>query len=303
MPVLKLSSPAKLNLALQVVGRRPDGFHDLRTVFERISLSDTLTFRPVKEGLRITCDHPGVPCDERNLVHRAASLIHEGEGVRRGVWIDIRKRIPVAAGLAGGSSNAATTILGLNRLWRLKLSKSRMMAYARQVGSDVAFFIHDRPFALGTGRGDRIRALDVPGKFWHVLITPRLPLLTRDVYGAYDTRVVRIVLPAGSPAERRIPARLTKRSDNVTMLISSLKKSDIAGVQRSLFNDLEGPIGLLRPELLKLKRKLKDFQPQGVCFSGSGPSIFALTRDRAEADIIARHFRRTYTQVFVVATG
>jgi 4-diphosphocytidyl-2-C-methyl-D-erythritol kinase len=299
MVTLTLSSPAKLNLALEVVGRRPDGFHDLRTVFERIGLSDTLTFHPLKEGIRITCDHRSVPRDARNLAYQAARLLQEGEGVKRGVWIDIKKHIPVAAGLAGGSSNAATTLQGLNRLWGLQLPKHKLIAYAKRLGSDVAFFLHDCSFALGTGRGDRIKVLDIKGRFWHVLITPQAPLLTKDVYSTYAARFSRRKSPAG----RRVPGRLTKGSDNVSMLFRSLKMSDIAGVQRSLFNDLEGPIGLLRPELLKLRDKLQDFQPQGVCFSGSGPSIFALTRDRAEAETIADHFRRRYTQVFVVATA
>jgi 4-diphosphocytidyl-2-C-methyl-D-erythritol kinase len=299
MSTVKLLSPAKLNLVLEVVGRRPDGFHDLRTVFERISLNDTLTFRPLREGIRITCDQRSVPCDSQNLAWRAARLLQEEEGVRRGVWIDIQKRIPVAAGLAGGSSNAATTLLGLNRMWGLRLPQRKLIAYARRLGSDVAFFLHDCPFALGTGRGDRIRPLDIRGKFWHVLITPKVPLLTKDVYGAYAAFFARRRFPAG----RTGAARLTKGIDNVTMLSRSLKKSDIAGAQRSLYNDLEGPIGRLRPGLLTLKEKLEEFQPGGVCFSGSGPSIFALTRDRAEAEGIAARFRRRYTQVFVVATA
>jgi 4-diphosphocytidyl-2-C-methyl-D-erythritol kinase len=299
MALMKLSSPAKLNLVLKIVGRRPDGFHELKTVFERISLSDTLTFRPLKQGIRITCDHRSVPRDSRNLAYKAARLLQEKESVKRGVWIDIKKRIPVAAGLAGGSSNAATTLQGLNRLWDLRLPQRKLIAYAKLLGSDVAFFLHDCSFALGTGRGDRIKVLDIKGKFWHVLITPTSPLLTRDVYGAYAAHFSR----RRSPAGKRLPVRLTKSIDNVSMLSRSLKKSDIAGVQRSLQNDLEGPIGKLRPELLKLKDKLEDLQPQGVCFSGSGPSIFVLTRDRAEAEIIAHRFRRRYSQVFVVATA
>ena len=294
MAPITLSSPAKLNLVLKIMKRRSDGFHDLRTVFERISLHDTLIFHPRKQGIRITCDNRSVPCGPRNLVFKAARMLQDREGVQRGVWIEIRKRIPVAAGLAGGSSNAATTLLGLNRLWDLQLPQRKLVAYAKLLGSDVAFFLYDCPFALGTGRGERIRALDVRRKFWHVLITPKAPLLTKDVYAAYAAHFSR----RRSPAERR----LTKGIDNVSMFFRSLKTSDIAGVQRSLLNDLAGPIGLLRPELLKLKDKLEDLHPQGVCFSGSGPSIFALTRDRAEAETIAEHFRRRYAQVFVVAT-
>ena len=296
--IIKLSSPAKLNLALQVVNRRPDGYHDLRTIFERISLADTLTFRPRREGIHISCDHPSVPCDERNLVHKVARLLKESYGVKLGVWIDIQKRIPVAAGLAGGSSNAATALIGLNRLWNLGLSQKELVALAKQVGSDVSFFLYDRPFALGTGRGDRIKVLDMPGKFWHVLITPKAPLLTKDVYREFSSRYFKSL----SSAEKMGGSQLTRGGSDVTMLTRSLRKQDIAGIQRLIFNDLEGSIGFLRPELLRLKDRLMRFQPQGVCFSGSGPSIFVLTRNRAEAETIARHFRRIYTQVFVVTT-
>ncbi len=296
MPPLTLTAYAKVNLALKIVRRRPDGFHELRTVFERIDLADQLNFLPASSGkILLSCDHKNVPCDGRNLVYRAARLLIEKEGVSQGARIHIRKRIPVAAGLAGGSSDAATALLGLDRLWSLRLPRAKLLYYASLLGSDVAFFLHDRPFALGEGRGERITPLDVPHRFWHVLITPKAPLLTKDVYQLYARRFLNELSPAES--------RLTRKSDDVTMLTRCLKKGSVAGIQRAVFNDLEGPIGLLRPGLLKLKARLQRITPCGVCFSGSGPSVFAVTQTRKDADRIAGPFRKIYQQVFVVRTA
>lgn len=290
-PAWSFSAPAKLNLALAITGRRPDGFHDLSTVFERISLADTLVFSSVKDNtICITCTNPSVPVDARNLVFKAAELLRVGENVSAGALIHIEKRIPVAAGLAGGSSNAATALLGLNKLWALNLSRAALIRYARQVGSDVAFFLYDTPFALGSGRGDNIKVLPVRAKFWHVLITAKQPLLTKDVYAAYAS-----FFSGKGP--------LTKRERDVTMLLGFLKKGNIARLRDMLFNDLEGPIGRLRPSLLVLKKRLQKCVPHGVCFSGSGPSLFALTADKAEAEQAAAIFRRVYRQVFVVQTA
>ena len=300
MPSVTISAHAKLNLALKIVARRPDGFHELTTLFERIDLADRLTFSLAPPGkIMITCDHKDVPCDERNLVYKASRILMDKEGVVKGARVHIKKRIPVAAGLAGGSSDAATALLGLNRLWQLKLPMARLIHYAGLIGSDVAFFLYDQPFALGRGRGERIELLEIPHRFWHVLITPKAPLLTKDVYQLYSKKF----LGKKSSARKGGDTRLTKKNDNVTMLARSLKSADIVSAQRLVFNDLEGPIGVLRPGLLTLKARLKRLSPEGVCFSGSGPSIFVLTETRRQAEAIAARFRRTYTQVFITQTA
>jgi 4-diphosphocytidyl-2-C-methyl-D-erythritol kinase len=288
-----LKSPAKLNLALQVTGRDHDGFHTLNTLFERIDLADNLLFSPAEDGdIHISCTHPGVPCDERNLVHKAALILREAGGLRQGACVHIEKNIPVAAGLAGGSSNAATALLGLNRLWKCGFSRRQLIRLARRIGSDVAFFLYDAPLALGTGRGDRIRVLPVEHRFWHVLITAKQPLLTKDVYALY-ARQFWAARASG----------LTKKSADVTMLVRALKARNITRARELIFNDLEGPIGVLRPALLTLKHRVQKAAQGGVCFSGSGPSIFAVTPDEKEARRIAAIFRRTYDQVFVVRTS
>lgn len=282
-----LRSYAKLNLALKIIGRRPDGFHELETLFERIDLHDQITFAPAVDGeFSICCDDRRVPCDARNLVWKAARLLIDGESVAQGARISIKKRIPVAAGLAGGSSNGAMALMGLDRLWGLKLSRARLLKYAGMLGSDVAFFLYDVPFAIGTGRGEIIRPLKFTTTLWHFLVVPKAPLLTRDVYGCFSSS----------------RAGLTKPDGDVNIILRSLRKEDPSGVGAGLFNDLEAPILALKPHLGKLKARVSRQNVAGAAFSGSGPSVFAVTASRQEAERLKRVFERTYAQVFVTRT-
>ena len=180
---LTVHSPAKLNLVLDVLGKRPDGFHELRTIFERISLADQITLTRNKSGkIHIRCAHPHVPKGPGNLVFKAAEMLSRDFSVSEGLDIDIIKNIPVAAGLAGGSSNAAAVLSGLNRLWQLGLKMPELAGYASRLGSDVAFFLYDTSYGLGTGRGELIKPLDIRTKLWHVLVTPRVKIYTKDVF-------------------------------------------------------------------------------------------------------------------------
>ncbi|MBF0486219.1 MAG: 4-(cytidine 5'-diphospho)-2-C-methyl-D-erythritol kinase [Candidatus Omnitrophica bacterium] len=300
MTAFSLPSFAKLNLALRITGRRKDGFHELVTLFERIDLKDTLTFSPLNtKEIRMTCTHPGVPCDERNLVYKVARLLQEKYHVRQGAKIHIQKRIPVAAGLAGGSSNAATALLGLNRLWGLGLARKELLLLAAKVGSDVAFFLYDASWAIGTGRGEKIKILDLPRNFHHCLVTPRITLLTPEVYGVYRDRFARV---RGKTSWAGSVDSLTKVNDDVRILICSLRKSDVKGAGKNLMNDLEPAIITLEPRLKELKTKLLKEEVAGVAFSGSGPSIFALAFTRRAALRLKKKYAPRYAQTFVVKT-
>lgn len=283
-----LRSPAKLNLVLDVLGKRKDGFHELRTVFERIDLCDRIALVPRKDDLvKVVCRHPHVPKGPKNLVVKVAQRLQEDFGIKQGVTIAIDKNIPVAAGLAGGSGNAATVLLGLNRLWHLGLSRKQLAAYADSFGSDITFFIYNTSFALGQGRGERIKPLPVRAKLWHVLVTPKVKMYTKEVFAR---------LPAAGNL------KLTIKKDNVNILLPYLRRNAPSGIGRALANDLEAAILSLRPELAVLKRKLSDAGACGVCFSGSGPSVFALARSKGHAGQIKARFDRRYAQVFVVST-
>jgi len=284
MDRLAVFSPAKLNLVLDVLGKRPDGFHELRTVFERISLADQIILKRTKSGkMRINCAHPQVPLSSRNLALKAALMLAQDFSISEGLDINIIKNIPVAAGLAGGSSNAAAVLGGLNRLWQLGLNKAQLANYAARLGSDVPFFLYDLSYALGTGRGELIRPLAIRTKLWHLLVTPRVKMLTKDVF-------------------TRLKLSLTNKKDNVNILLPFLRKGDLTGLAGALSNDLEPAILSLRPDFIHLKKKLLDAGAMGVCFSGSGPSVFALAESQKHALNLRARLDKRYTQSFVVST-
>jgi len=284
MDHLTVLSPAKLNLVLDVLGKRPDGFHELQTIFERISLADQITLTRKSSGkIRIHCVHPDVPLNTRNLAFKAAMMLARDFSISEGLDINIIKNIPVAAGLAGGSSNAAAVLSGLNRLWQIGLKQAQLVNYAARLGSDVAFFLYNTSYALGTGRGELIKPLDVKTKLWHVLVTPRVKIYTKKVFA-------------------RLKLNLTNKKDNVNILLPFLKKGDLAGLAGALSNDLEPAILSLRPDFIYLKDKLLDAGAIGVCFSGSGPSVFACVQSQQHAQSLRAKFDRSYTQVFIVTT-
>jgi 4-diphosphocytidyl-2-C-methyl-D-erythritol kinase len=281
---LTVLSPGKLNLVLDVVGKRPDGFHELRTIFERISLADQITLtRNKTKKITVRCAHPHVPKGPGNLVVKAVMMLAQDFSITEGLDINIIKNIPVAAGLAGGSSNAAAVLSGLNRLWHLGLGPQELANYAFRIGSDVAFFLYDTSYALGTGRGELIKPLRVKVKLWHLLVTPRVKMYTKDVFS-------------------RLKLSLTNKKDNVNILLPFLRKGDLARLAGALSNDLEPAILSLVPDFVYLKKKLLDAGAAGVCFSGSGPSVYALAESEKHALSLRAKFDKRYTQSFVVST-
>lgn len=284
MKRIRLQSPAKLNLFLKVINKRPDGYHNLKTLFERINLCDTIDLQLNRSGaIRIFCPHPQVPKGPKNLVYKVAAMLRQDCQVPYGVDIRINKRIPVAAGLAGGSSNAATVLRGLNKLWNLCLSQKQLVAYGARIGSDVPFFLHNCSWAVGTGRGEHIKKLNIPSKLWHILVVPQVKMYTKEVFG-------------------RLNLKLTKQIDNVNILTRSLRKGDLNKAGTLLLNDLESSILQIRPQLLELKEKIAAFPVRGVSFSGSGPSVFGIATSQEQAQKIYSFLRSKYKQVFVVQT-
>src|SRR3990167_7802561 len=290
---IRLSSPAKLNLFLKVRDKRPDGFHNISTVFERIDLGDEILLKlNPSGGIRIDCVHPQVPCGPKNLVYQAAKLLRDDFRIKEGVDIYIKKNIPVAAGLGGGSGNAATALKGLNELWELRLSRPQLLAYARRLGSDVAFFLYDCPWALGTERGDLIQKLDIKTKLWHVLVVPCVKIYSGEVYGGLE-------LATALEAPRKM---LTKRNDNANIFIHHLRRSDVAQIGRGLVNDLERVVLLLSPQLEKLEQRLKSLDTKGVMVSGSGPCVFAITGTQRQAEAVRATLAKRFSRTFVART-
>jgi len=284
MKSIHLCSPAKLNLSLKVLGKRPDGYHNLSTLFEKINLYDDIYFKRTLTGkIRIFCSHPQVPKGPKNLVYQVARMLQDDFALANGVDIKIIKRIPVAAGLGGGSSNAATALLGLDKVWRLDLSQTQMLAYAKRIGSDVPLFLYKDVFSHGTERGDKIKGLKINKKYWHIVVTPRLKVYSAEVFKA-------------------LKMGLTKTNDNVNILTCALKKNDLAKASQFLSNELEAAIVRVHPQLFKIKNNIKTICGLDVCFSGSGPSVFGLVATQTRAKKLSRLLARYYSQVFVART-
>ena len=257
---MRLPSFAKINLGLEVLSRRPDGYHEIRTLFQSVDLCDRLEFETDATGaIHLQGDDPSIPWDETNLIHKAARLLRERSGVKAGVRIRAYKKIPAGAGLGGGSSNAAATLLGLNRLWDAGLDKAALADLASRLGSDVAYFL-EGGLCLGQGRGERISPLDDLPQLSAVIVLPPLVSLTAEVYGRFEPSLT---------------------SDDKDSRIMRFLQSRELG---SLENSLERTVFRLYPQLQDIKRS---FQNQGAALSlvtGTGSAVFGIFRSRAEAE-------------------
>jgi len=291
-----IHSYAKLNLFLEVIRRRKDAYHDISTLFERISLHDTIILSSRLDGkIELTCNSLQVPKDSSNLAYKSAKLLRDAFNIKQGVNIRLIKRIPVGSGMGGGSSNAAAVLLGLNRLWGLKLSKKVLVKYAKTLGSDVPFFIYDCRFAIGSKRGEDIRELSAlkTAKFWHCLAIPRLAVSTPLIYTAWDKK----------KASQNKNEALTLPKYNVKILTSILKKKDFSLLSQALFNSLEQITVGIYPEVKRVKQAMLAFGSKAVLMSGSGPSVFSVFSSRKEALTVYRQLKSNSSwQVFLTHT-
>jgi 4-diphosphocytidyl-2-C-methyl-D-erythritol kinase len=262
---IRIRAHAKINLDLRVLGTRADGFHELRTVFQAISLHDVITCIPREGPLAIECTTPGVPLDRSNLVWRAAEALWRSlqrEGPVRDLLIRLDKQVPLQAGLGGGSSDAAATLMALVRLWRVSVPPAQLADVAGELGADVAFFFAGGT-ALGLGRGDEVYPLaDLP-RHWVVLLIPGFGIPTVDAYGWYD-------------AERELGHSPVTREPQY---VPGPWPSRAA----QMINDLEGPISRHHPEIDHMKAALKRAGALAAAMSGSGSTVFGLFQKRQEA--------------------
>ena len=276
-----VAAPAKLNLHLEVLARRPDGYHALETLMLAVSLFDTLEVRDDPAGgLTLACDASGVPDGPGNLAWRAADELRQRLAPGRGARMRLTKRIPHQAGLGGGSSDAAAAILGCATIWGVEAS---VEAAAAAVGSDVAFFLGGSA-AWCTGRGEVVEPEAVGGPLWFVLVKPVGGLGTADVY----KRLTVPVTPVDGTAVRQ-----------------AVRAGDPQAVARHLFNRLEEPAFALRPDLAEVRDELVRCGALGARLTGSGAAVFGVCRDDRHADNVAGRFRavRGECQVCVVRGG
>ncbi len=267
---MRLLSRAKINLFLRITGQRADGYHTLFSLMACLDLADNIEIDPISNGISINCDHPAVPCDETNLACRAARLFYDQTGIRPGLSINIDKRSPVAAGLGGGSSNAAAVLKGLNHLYDHPLSRQTLMSLAPKLGADVPFFLMDSP-ALAEGIGEQLTPYGKLSSLPVVLVVPDIPVSTAEVYKSVD-----LGLTTGKKF-----SKLTSFTEETYF---------DAGIH--LANDLERVTTAWHPRINNIINRLKALGAVGSLMSGSGPAVFGLFANTGAAARAGRAFSK-----------
>jgi 4-diphosphocytidyl-2-C-methyl-D-erythritol kinase len=291
-PTLVVHAPAKLNLFLEILGKREDGYHELETLMVAVDVFDTLTFTEENSNqIRLRCSQAGkrfrpsaqpglaaepgksagsteeeIPAGSDNLVVKAAALLREHAGVDAGIRIDLMKRIPAAAGLAGGSSDAAATLMALNRFWKLGLALGELQRLASHLGSDVAFFLDGTSAAVCHGRGEIIEPLRVPLGLHFVVVRPRTGLSTAMVYRHCQV-----------PSEKQ----------QIADIVGALRAGQMGRAGRFLHNRLQATAEQLNPEVKQLKDQFSTLPVLGHLMSGSGTAYFGLCSSRRHARSVA----------------
>ena len=278
--MLYVKAPAKINLSLDVLYKRPDNYHEVEMVMTTVDLADRIGLESRKDGqIKIISADNFVPDDQRNFAYQAAELIKSTYDIKEGVDISIEKQIPIAAGLAGGSSDAAATLRGLNELWNLNLSLDELAELGSKIGSDVSFCVYGGT-ALATGRGEKIQELTAPPTCWVVLAKPKIGVSTADVYGGLNIEGL--------------------KHPNTKQMIKAIETNDYELMCQSLGNVLETVTFNLHPEVITIKEQMQRFGADAVLMSGSGPTVFGLVENEARVSRIYNGLRGFCEEVYVV---
>jgi len=277
---LLVKAPAKINLSLDVLGKRQDGYHEVKMIMTTIDLADRLELMELAEDrIEILSHNRYVPDDQRNLAYQAAKLLKEKFNVKKGVSITIEKTIPVAAGLAGGSSDAAATLRGLNKLWNLGLTIDQLAELGAKIGSDVSFCVYGGT-AIATGRGEQIEHIKTPPSCWVILAKPHIGVSTADVYG--NLKLNRVTHP------------------NVEKMVNVINAGDYKGICDTVGNVLEDVTFAMHPEVARIKAQMKRFGADAVLMSGSGPTVFGLVHHDSRMHRIYNGLKGFCEQVYAV---
>jgi 4-diphosphocytidyl-2-C-methyl-D-erythritol kinase len=278
---MRMFAPAKINLHLEVLEKRADGYHEIQSLMQRVDLSDEVDVRAGGEGIRLAAEGEAIPGGMDNLACRAAQLFCRQTGVSGDLEIRIRKRTPVAAGMGGGSSDAAAVLAALNDLFRTGLSQDSLMEMGGRLGSDVPFFLFPKP-ALARGRGERLTAVGLPEHLGLLLLVPPFRISTPWSYEAFDQ------LTGG------------KKKEGTHLRDSYRALADLLPV---LKNDLEIPALSRYPDIGRMKEELLRHGAKGALMSGSGPVTFGLFPSRREAEEAGRRLKLPEGWQSIVAEG
>ncbi len=277
---LEKKSPCKVNLILNILGKRADGFHELETVMQPVNLGDEMTFARAGTGLQLTCSHPELPVDANNLVHRAATAFLAAAKITDGVKIHLQKNLPLAGGIGGGSANAAVTFSALNELFGAPLPLAQLHKLAAALGSDVPFFLYAQP-ALATGRGEQVQLLEkfpaLHGKAFF-LAHPGFGISTLWSYQNLA----------------RFPAALNGQAGRAQNLIALLQAGDLKAAAGDFYNSLEAPAFAKFPVLELYQEFLRENGAVIALMSGSGSTTFAIAENLAAAEALAEKFKSQF---------
>jgi 4-diphosphocytidyl-2-C-methyl-D-erythritol kinase len=279
---LETKSPCKVNLLLNVLSRHTDGFHELETVLHPVKVWDQLTFARGGNGVELSCSDVNLPTGSQNLVHRAATAFLSAAGINEGVKIHLEKKIPLAAGLGGGSGNAATTLMALNELFGRPLAPSKLNELAASLGSDVPFFLQNQP-ALATGRGEKIQTLG-----FFPALRDKAFLLIHPGFGVSTAWAYQ--------ALARFPAALNGRPGRVQALVSNLQTDHWPAVADGFYNSLEAPVLEKYPVLALYQEFLRANSALAALMSGSGSTTFAVVENVSAAGALLEKFKARFGQ-------
>jgi 4-diphosphocytidyl-2-C-methyl-D-erythritol kinase len=282
MGSISLRCPAKINLSLDVIGKREDGYHLLRMIMQSISLFDVVTLKGGQGSIRVFCENKDVPCNESNIAYKAAKLMFEKYKIQDGIDIYIEKNIPIAAGLAGGSTDAAGVIKGINELYALGLTNQEMMDIGLKIGADVPYCIIGGT-ALAEGIGEKLTLLNPLKETWCVLAKPPIGVSTVEVYKGLRLNVV-IEHP------------------ETDVIINYIENGDINTLSKNMVNVLETVTIKKYPVISEIKNLMMESGALGSIMSGSGPTVFGLFEDKNSAEKCYNKLKKEFEEVYLVKT-
>lgn len=284
MKEIEIDSYSKINLTLNILGKRPDGYHNIETIMQSINLADKIVIKEEKEGLQIRCSNPLVPTDKQSLTYRSAEKILNRYNIKKGVKIEIDKKIPLASGMAGGSANAASILVGINKLFALNLNHKNLKEIGEELGMDVPFCIQNGT-ALAYHRGEKVTPLPpMNPPLWIIVINPGFEIPTKWAYNNLDLGL------------------LKREKSNTLIMLKALKEGKLEEIAKNLYNSFEELIISKYREIGNIKDNLIEEGVLGALMSGSGPTVFGLTKNQEQALMICEKLKPKYKSIWAVHT-
>lgn len=284
MKKIEIDSYSKINLTLNILAKRQDGYHNIETIMQSVNLADRIFIKEEKEGIRIKCNHPLVPVDTQSLTYRSAEKILNRYRITKGVKIEINKKIPLASGMAGGSANSASILVGINKLFALNLSNKDLREIGEELGMDVPFCIQNGT-ALAYHKGEKVIPLPlINPPLWIIIINPGFEIPTKWAYNSLDLDQIK------------------KEKNNIEAMLKALKERELEGIAKNLFNSFEELVIEKYPEIGKIKDRLTEEGALGALMSGSGPTVFGIAQNKEQALKIYEKLKPEYKSIWVVNT-